>query len=84
MPFANALGRAWADTSGNGDPQGLPAGEQFAELREWLENGLTRLEIEAVKARHKSDVRRAAKEAIERLAKTDESELKALLGRYRD
>ncbi|OWK34708.1 GTPase [Fimbriiglobus ruber] len=32
-------------------PADLPAGEQFAELCDWLENGLTRLEIEAVKAR---------------------------------
>ena len=32
-------------------PPDLPPGEQFAELREWLETGLTRLEIDAVKAR---------------------------------
>jgi hypothetical protein len=32
-------------------PTDLPEGEQFAELRTWLELGLTRLEIEAVKAR---------------------------------
>jgi hypothetical protein len=32
-------------------PTGLPEGEQFAKLRHWLELGLTRLEIEAVKAR---------------------------------
>lgn len=32
-------------------PEGLPDGEQFALLRNWLELGLTRLEIEAVKAR---------------------------------
>jgi len=32
-------------------PAGLPEGEQFRELRNWLEMGLTRLEIEAVKAR---------------------------------
>ena len=32
-------------------PAGLPEGEQFALLRNWLELGLTRLEIEAVKAR---------------------------------
>jgi energy-coupling factor transporter ATP-binding protein EcfA2 len=30
---------------------GLPAGEQFAELVEWLNRGLSRLEIEAIKAR---------------------------------
>src|SRR5262245_25585061 len=32
-------------------PPGLPEGEQFQLLRNWLELGLTRLEIEAVKAR---------------------------------
>ncbi|HVL11231.1 MAG TPA: GTPase [Gemmata sp.] len=32
-------------------PPDLPEGEQFATLRNWLELGLTRLEIEAVKAR---------------------------------
>src|SRR5262249_59378391 len=30
---------------------GLPEGEQFRELTHWLEMGLTRLEIEAIKAR---------------------------------
>ena len=32
-------------------PPDLPEGEQFAELLQWLEMGLTRLEIEAIKAR---------------------------------
>ena len=32
-------------------PSDLPEGEQFEELRQWLEMGLTRLEIESVKAR---------------------------------
>ena len=40
----------WIDSNGD-RPADLPAGEQFAELRDWLERGLTRLEIEAVKAR---------------------------------
>jgi len=57
---------------------GERGGEKVKRLKQLAE------EIEAVKARHKSDVRRAAKEAIERLAKTDESELKALLSRYRE
>lgn len=51
--------QAWLDASlkhGNTDglpprPDDLPDGEQFAQLRNWLELGLTRLEIEAVKAR---------------------------------
>ena len=45
----------WAEVPPNGEarprPAGLPPGEQFAELVDWLEKGLTRLEIEAVKAR---------------------------------
>lgn len=47
--------RAWLDAeTRNGvgtKPANLPEGEQFALLRDWLELGLTRLEIEAVKAR---------------------------------
>jgi hypothetical protein len=38
-------------TNGLSKPANLPEGEQFALLRNWLELGLTRLEIEAVKAR---------------------------------
>jgi hypothetical protein len=45
----------WSETPPNGEarprPAGLPPGEQFAELVDWLEKGLNRLEIEAVKAR---------------------------------
>ena len=45
------MAQSWLDAVGNGVPTGLPEGEQFADLRSWLEAGLTRLEIEAVKAR---------------------------------
>ncbi len=38
----------WADRNGAPRP---PEGEQFQELVDWLEKGLTRLEIEAIKAR---------------------------------
>jgi energy-coupling factor transporter ATP-binding protein EcfA2 len=43
----------WIDAERNGEavPKDLPPGEQFRDLRDWLEAGLTRLEIEAVKAR---------------------------------
>ncbi len=43
----------WVDAAaaGKAKPDDLPAGEQFAELKDWIELGLTRLEIEAVKAR---------------------------------
>jgi 50S ribosome-binding GTPase len=42
----------WLDrASQNGQPPPPPDGEQFQDLSHWLELGLTRLEIEAVKAR---------------------------------
>jgi hypothetical protein len=42
----------WVDRAkGNGQPAAAPEGEQFTELMHWLELGLTRLEIEAIKAR---------------------------------
>jgi hypothetical protein len=47
--------QAWLESGEGADlpvrPRDLPEGEQFAELGKWLELGLTRLEIEAVKAR---------------------------------
>ena len=45
------MAQAWIDAPMGEVPAGLPAGEQFRELRDWLEQGLTLLEIEAVKAR---------------------------------
>lgn len=43
----------WVDAkkADRAEPPDLPPGEQFQELVQWLEAGLTRLEIEAVKAR---------------------------------
>jgi hypothetical protein len=41
---------AWIAANGR-VPATLPEGEQFTELEQWLELGLTRLEIEAIKAR---------------------------------
>src|SRR5262249_49902930 len=49
----------WVDHGANGappqaqgsPPPGLPEGEQFRDLVAWLELGLSRLEIEAIKAR---------------------------------
>ena len=42
----------WVDVAaGDGHSQTLAEGEQFPELTQWLEAGLTRLEIEAIKAR---------------------------------
>ena len=44
------VAQSWLDHP-DSTPPDLPEGEQFAELRDWLELGLTRLEIEALKAR---------------------------------
>jgi energy-coupling factor transporter ATP-binding protein EcfA2 len=42
----------WVDrASASNGPPSPPPGEQFPELTGWLERGLTRLEIEAIKAR---------------------------------
>ncbi len=43
--------QCWVDRSdGNGQPS-VPEGEQFPDLVKWLEEGLSRLEVEAIKAR---------------------------------
>jgi len=67
--FANPLlfrtnAQAWID-SGNGKPADLPEGEQFALLRNWLELGITRVEIEAVKARGVGQLLTQLQRAIE-------------------
>ena len=41
--------QAWIEAQGK--PNDLPPGEQFAELEHWLEQGLTHLEIQAIKTR---------------------------------
>jgi hypothetical protein len=43
--------QAWVDRATGAPPGDLPEGEQFQELMTWLEMGLSRLEIEAIKAR---------------------------------
>src|SRR5262249_19809545 len=57
----------WADRNQKGTPGSpqLPKGEQFEELRRWLELGLTRLEIEAIKARGVSQLLQQLHEALE-------------------
>src|SRR5262249_5555411 len=42
---------AGSDSSLLPSPSSLPEGEQFQDLVRWLEMGLTRLEVEAIKAR---------------------------------
>jgi hypothetical protein len=60
-----------AEKSGKAVPDHLPPGEQFRELRDWLEQGLTRLEIEAVKARGVSQLIAQAQQAVERIKPPD-------------
>ncbi|WP_029630319.1 GTPase [Zavarzinella formosa] len=45
------MAQAWIDAGEGNRPDNLPEGEQFQDLRNWLELGLSRLEIEALKAR---------------------------------
>jgi energy-coupling factor transporter ATP-binding protein EcfA2 len=55
-------------------PEGLPQGEQFRDLVHWLEMGLTRLEVEAIKARGVSQLLEAVDSALGRTAPPDLSE----------
>lgn len=73
----------WVDAERNGQavPPDLPPGEQFADLRSWLELGLTRLEIEAVKARGVSQLVAQAATAIVAVTPPD---LSAPAARVRD
>jgi hypothetical protein len=41
----------WTESANGIGQRNIPTGEQFGELVGWLEKGLTRLEIEAIKAR---------------------------------
>lgn len=52
-------------------PPDLPPGEQFRELVDWLEAGLTRLEIEAVKARGVGQLVKQAEAVIEAVKPPD-------------
>src|SRR5437870_5666360 len=57
----------WVDHpwQNNGELQPPVEGEQFAELIRWLEMGLTRLEIEAIKARGVSQLLRQLESALQ-------------------
>ena len=55
----------WADRTRDGYAEpGPPEGEQFQELVRWLEQGLTRLEIEAIKARGVSQLLQQLQQAL--------------------
>jgi hypothetical protein len=58
---ASGLGRR---APANGPPD-LPAGEQFRDLTDWLARGLTRLEIEAIKARGVSQLLAHTRQALQ-------------------
>jgi energy-coupling factor transporter ATP-binding protein EcfA2 len=61
------------------DPQSsildLPQGEQFPELVHWLEMGLTRLEIEAIKARGVSQLLQQLQQMLEKVCPPDLAEV---------
>ncbi len=60
--------------SGDGPPPpppDLPEGEQFPQLRQWLELGLSRLEIEAVKARGVGQLLTHLQQAVETIRPPD-------------
>jgi hypothetical protein len=63
-----------APTPARPDP---PEGEQFLDLVEWLEMGLTRLEIEAIKARGVSQLLRHIDQALQRAQPPDLTEAAA-------
>jgi hypothetical protein len=52
----------------------LPQGEQFQDLVKWLEMGLTRLEIEAIKARGVSQLLQQLQQALEAASPPDLTE----------
>lgn len=66
------VSQAWVEES-NG-PAHLPEGEQFRELRDWLELGLTRKEIEAIKARGVEQLLDQLEGALERATPPDLTE----------
>jgi hypothetical protein len=63
----------WVDrASSNGEATPvLPEGEQFADLVQWLEMGLTRLEIEAIKARGVSQLLQHMQQALTAVSPPD-------------
>jgi energy-coupling factor transporter ATP-binding protein EcfA2 len=65
------VAQAWLGSRNGDEPVGLPQGEQFRNLREWLELGLTRLEIEAVKARGVGQLLAQLDQALEQVRPGD-------------
>jgi hypothetical protein len=65
--------QTWVDHRG----ESLPEGEQFADLVSWLEAGLTRLEIEAIKARGVSQLLQHLQEVLQSVQPPDLTEVAA-------
>src|SRR4029077_11326880 len=58
-------------------PPNLPQGEQFADLFKWLELGLTRLEVEAIKARGVTQMLKHLEQALSEASPPDLTEAAA-------
>lgn len=66
------------ETQSNGQvPEGLPEGEQFVELIHWINKGLNRLEIEAIKARGISQLLNQLHKTLESASPPDLTEAAA-------
>ena len=64
LPSLPSGGRGVGGEGENVSPPNLPEGEQFKDLTDWLEMGLTRLEIEAIKARGVSQLLQHMQQAL--------------------
>lgn len=65
----------WVDRQSNGEAQTEPpSGEEFTRLVEWIEAGLTRLEIEAIKARGVAQLLAQLDQALQRATPPDLAE----------
>ncbi|MFO0876908.1 MAG: GTPase [Gemmataceae bacterium] len=65
----------WVDrVPGAAQPPALPPGEQFADLVSWLEHGINRLEIEAIKARGVGQLLVQTEEALRNVCPPDLTE----------
>jgi hypothetical protein len=69
----------WVDKSQGGESSRItpPEGEQFRDLVNWLEAGLTRLEIEAIKARGVSQLLAHTEQALTEISPPDLTEVAA-------
>jgi hypothetical protein len=70
--------QSWLDRSnGREHPMPVPDSDQFQELVRWLERGLTRLEIEAIKARGVSQLLHHLERSLESARPPDLAEIAA-------